>query len=328
MKQKTVRIADIREGDEFVGFYVLKRSALKETDGAFRLEIELADKTGSFPGVIWEDAKTSHDTLSKGVVVKAQGRLGSYRDKPQARIDKIRPAKEGEYDSESFIPSIAGDVETLVSRVNAYVNSLKDPELKKLGELVFGNAHFMNEFRRAPGGSSWHHGSLGGLLEHSVAVADICEFLAAREYGLNRDLLVLAALLHDVGKIRELSATTTIEYTDEGRLEGHIVMGDRFVRAMCDRIDDFPPKMRMLLSHIMLSHHGQRAFSSPVEPMIPEAFALYYADEIDAKLDALKRIMEESSSKGRSWSEFNHILKRFLYAGEREPGGGNPDRDA
>ena len=320
MKQETMRITDIREGDEFVGFYVVKRSALKETDGSFRLEIELADKTGSVPGVIWEDAKTYRDTLTKGAVVKVKGRLGSYKEKPQARIDKIRPAEHGEYDPESFIPSISGDVEALAARVTAYVNTLKDPSLKQLGELVFGNPHFMKEFRKAPGGSSWHHGCFGGLLEHSVMVADICDFIAAKEYDLNRDLLVLAALLHDVGKIRELSATTTIEYTDEGRLEGHIVMGDRFVRAMCDRIEDFPPKLRMLLSHIMLSHHGHREFSSPVEPMIPEAFALYYADEIDAKLDALKRIVEESSSEGESWSDFNRILGRFLYTGEREPG--------
>ena len=321
MKQETMRIADIREGDEFVGFYALKRSALKETDGAFRLEIELSDMTGSFPGVIWEDAKAYRDTLPKGSVVKVKGRLGSYKDKPQARIDKIRTAEQGEYDPESFIPSISGDIDALAARVTEYVNTLKDPSLKRLGELVFGNPHFMKEYRKAPGGSSWHHSCFGGLLEHSVAVADICEFIAGKGYGLNRDLLVLAALLHDVGKIRELSATTVIEYTDEGRLEGHIVMGDRFVRAMCDRIEDFPPKLRMLLSHIMLSHHGQRAFSSPVEPMIPEAFALYYADEIDAKLDALKRIMEETSSDGRSWSDFNRILGRFLYAGERESGG-------
>lgn len=328
MKKETMRIADIREGDEFVGFYVVKRSALKETDGAFRLEIELADKTGSIPGVIWDDAKTCRDTLPKGAVAKVKGRLGSYRDKPQARIDIIRPAKEGEYDPESFIPSIAGDVEALVARTAAHVGSLKDPALRKLGELVFGNPHFMKEFRKAPGGSSWHHGCFGGLLEHSVAVADICDFIAARDYNLNRDLLVLAALLHDVGKIRELSATTTIEYTDEGRLEGHIVMGERFVRAMCDRIEDFPPKLLMLISHLMLSHHGQRAFSSPVEPMIPEAFALYYADEIDAKLDALKRIMDETSSEGKSWSDFNRVLGRFLYAGDRESGGGDADRDA
>jgi 3'-5' exoribonuclease len=155
-----------------------------------------------------------------------------------------------------------------------------------------------------------------------VSVAEICDFIASRNYGLNRDLLVLAALLHDVGKIREYSATTTIDFTDEGRLEGHIVIGERFVRATCDRIEDFPPRLRMLLSHCLLSHLGRREYSSPVEPMIPEAFALYYADEMDAKLDALKRIMRECAGEGKSWSSFNHILGRYLYAGERDGDGG------
>jgi 3'-5' exoribonuclease len=317
MKRNSIRIADIGEGEEFVGFYVVRRATLKETDGSCRLEIELADKTGSVPGVIWEDAKSYQDKIAKGVVVKVQGHLGSYRDKPQARIDKIRPAKVDEYEPDSFIPSIEGDADALAARVAEYVERMDDPFLKQLGKAVFGNATFMKEFRRSPGGSSWHHCSLGGLLEHSVSVADICDFIASRNYGLNRDLLVLAALLHDVGKLRELSSTTMIDYTDEGRLEGHVVMGDRFVRAMCDRIADFPPKLRTFLSHLMLSHHGRREFSSPVEPMIPEAFALYYADEIDAKLDALKRVINDTSSEGKSWSDFNRILNRYLYAGDR-----------
>ncbi len=322
MKNDSTRIADIHEGDEFVGFYAVKRSALKETDGAFRLEIEIGDMTGSLPGVIWEDAKAFRDLLPKGAVAKVKGRLASYRDKPQVRIDRIRPAKEGEYDPDSFIPAIEGDADALAEQVMAHVATIGDPHLRKLGETVFGNAKFMAEFKRAPGGSSWHHGYIGGLIEHSVKVADICAFIASGDYGLNRDLLVIAALLHDVGKTRELAATTTIEYTDEGRLVGHIVMGERFVNAMCDRVDGFPRNLRTLLSHLMLSHHGHRDFSSPVEPMIPEAFALYYADEIDAKLNALKRVVRECADEGKSWSDFNNVLKRYIYAGERD--GGEP----
>lgn len=176
--EDSVRIADIKEGDEFVGFYAVKRSALKEYDGSFRLEVELADKTGSIPGVIWEDAKTYRDLLPKGTVAKVKGRLGSYRDRPQARIDKIRPANDGEYDPESFIPSVETDPEILAQRIMRHVESIADPHLRKLCDFVFGNARFMKEFMRAPGGSSWHHGRLGGLVEHSAAVADLCEFIA------------------------------------------------------------------------------------------------------------------------------------------------------
>lgn len=317
MSRENTRIADIQEGEEFIGFYALKRCDLKDSEGKVRLEIEISDRTGSLPGVIWEDPKPLRDLMPRGSVVKVKGRLGSYRDKPQVKIDKIRPAKTGEFDPESFLPVTECDVEALVQRVMELVESIQDPALQQLGHLIFGNPQFMKEFRRSPGGSNWHHGCLGGLIEHSVSVAEICEFIASRRYELNRDLLVLAALMHDVGKIREFSAATTIEYSDEGRLEGHVVMGERFVRNMTERVENFPPRLRMMLSHLMLSHHGHRDFNSPVEPMIPEGFALYYADELDAKLDALKRIMRENAGSGKDWSDFNRILGRYLYTGER-----------
>lgn len=317
MKNETPKIADLRDGDEFVGFYALRRCELKESDGAFRLEVELGDRSGVLSGVVWEDARQTKELLAKGDVVKVKGRLGSYRDRPQVRVDRIRKAEEGEYDSGSFIPATEADTDALARRVLEFVEGMGNPALRELGLLIFDNPEFMRDFRTSPGGSSWHHGCIGGLIEHSVAVAEVCDFIAGRNPGLNRDLLVLGALLHDVGKMREYSATTLIEFTDEGRLEGHIVMGERFVRNMTEQVADFPPRLRTLLSHLLLAHHGHREFLSPVEPMIPEAFVLYYADEMDAKLDALKRITRECSAEGKTWSDFNRILGRYLYTGDR-----------
>ncbi len=313
-------IADLSEGDDFVGFYALKRCDLKEFDGGFRLDIELADSTGSLPGVIWDDARSQRELLNKGDVVKVKGRLGSYRDRLQIRIDKIRPAKEGEYEPGSFIPSTPKDIDNLIGCARSLIESIEDSHLSQLGKLIFDNPQFIQEFTSSPGGMKWHHPYLGGLLEHSLGVAEICDFLAQKHPELNRDLLVLAALIHDVGKIKEYSATTIIDYTDEGRLEGHIVIGERFVRNMCDRVEDFPSNLRMLLSHLMLSHQGRKEFSSPVEPMIPEGFVLYYADEIDSKLNAVGRIVKKVQDEGRSWSEFNRILNRYIYidSDERE----------
>jgi len=311
-------IADLNEGDEFTGFYVLKRCELKEYDGGFRLEIELSDKSGSVPGIIWENVHEIRQQIGKGTIVKVKGRLLSYRDMPQARIDKIRVAQEDEYDPESFIPSTSKDITILTARVRELIESISDPYLLKLGKLIFENDQFLKEFTRAPGGTKWHHPYLGGLLEHSVGVTEICDFVAGKHQELNRDLLVLAALLHDVGKIKEFSATTMIDYTDEGRLEGHIVIGDRFVSNMCDRVDNFPSKLKLLLSHLMLSHQGHKEFSSPVEPMIPEGFVLYYADEIDSKLSALNRIAEKTEKDGKTWSEFVRLLGRFIFVDEYE----------
>ena len=318
---ENVLLSELSEGDDLIGFFVLKRCELKEYDGGFRLDVELSDKSDSIPGVVWEDAQLIRQQVDKGDIVKIKGRLLSYRDMPQVRIDKIRTAGEDEYDPESFVPSTPADIDALKARVMELVESIKDPHLSDLGKQIFENGQFMKEYSRAPGGMKWHHPYLGGLLEHSVNVTEICDFVAGKHLDLNRDLLVLAGLLHDVGKIREYAATTTIDFTDEGRLEGHIVMGERFVRNMCERIGNFPPKLKMLLSHLMLSHQGYKEFSTPVEPMIPEAFVLYYADEIDSKLNAVGRITEKAKKDGGKWSEFVRLLGRFIFVGMDEEAG-------
>ena len=315
---ENISLADLSEGDEFIGFYALKRCELREFDGGFRLDIELSDRTGTVSGVVWDDALELREHLKKGVVVKIKGRLGTYRDRPQARIDKIRLANEGEYDPESFIPLTPRDINVLTERVTELIDSIQDHHLLKLGKLIFNNPQFLREYTKSPGGMQWHHPYLGGLLEHSVSVAEICDFVAQRHSELNRDLLVLAALLHDIGKIREYSATTIIDFTDEGRLEGHIVIGERFVRNMCEKIDEFPHDLRMLLSHLMLSHQGHKEFSSPVEPMIPEGFVLYYADELDSKLNAVSRIDKKTQNEDKSWSSFSRVLNRYIYANRKD----------
>ena len=324
------KIADIRDGDEFIGFYALQRCELKDSGGSFRLVIELADMSGHVPGVVWEEARELRGTIDRGMVVKIKGRMGSYGDKPQVTVTKIRPAELGEYDPAALIAATPCDVNAMTDEIKAIVDSIAEPHLSELAHLIFDNRQFLDEYTRTPGGMKWHHPYLGGLLEHSLGVTRICAFMAEMHPELNRDLLVLAGLLHDVGKIREFSVRTTIEYSDEGRLEGHIVIGERFVRNMCERIDGFPANLKMMLSHLMLSHQGHREFGTPVEPMIPEGFVLYYADEMDSKLNALARITRETIGEGRNWSEFVRILNRYIYvdtesAGNMEDTAGNSD---
>ena len=314
---ETKLIEQISEGDSFVGFYVLKRFDLREYDGGSRLDIEIADKTGSLPGVIWDDIQEMRETLSRGTVVKVQGRLGTYRDKPQVKIERIRAAEEGEYAPDSFIPTTPKEIPDLLAIVKRFIQSLTNPHLMRLAKRIFGDESFVARFSRSPGGMQWHHPYIGGLLEHSVGVTEICDFVATRHPELNRDLLVVAALLHDVGKIDEYSASTVIEFTDIGRLVGHIVIGERYVRSNCEAIDDFPEDLMMLLSHLILAHQGHREFSSPVEPMIPEGFVLYFADEMDSKLNALRRIAEKSDG-GDSWSDYIRTINRYIYLGRED----------
>lgn len=306
-------IADLQEDDDFIGFYVLKRCDLKEFDGGNRLDIELSDSSGAIAGVVWENAKELRNSIARGSVVKVKGRVGTYRDRPQVRIDKIRPAADNEYKADTFLPSTPKNTDELAAKVKSIVDSITEPYLLKLAHLIFDDQTVMKEYTRSPGGMQWHHPYLGGLLEHSVGVTEICDFVAHAHPELNRDLLVLAGLLHDIGKIREYTATTVIEYSDEGRLVGHIVMGERFVRAMCDRVEGFPSSLRMLLSHLMLSHQGHKEFSSPVEPMIAEGFVLYFADEMDSKLNAVGRIVGKAREENRTWSDYVKIINRFIY---------------
>lgn len=306
-------IADIRDGDEFTGFYALRKCDLRDSGGSRRLVIELADMSGHVAGVAWDDASELRETLDRGMVVKVRGRMGSYAEKPQVTVMKIRPALPDEYDPAMLVPVTPRDVAAMTAELADIVNGITDPHLSALAHLIFDNERFIGEYGRSPGGMKWHHPYLGGLLEHSLGVTRICTFMAGERPELDRDLLVLAGLLHDVGKIREYTVGATIEYSDEGRLEGHIVIGERFVRNMCERIEDFPANMKMKLSHLMLSHQGRREFGAPVEPMIPEGFVLYYADEMDSKLNALARISRETAEEGRSWSEFVRILNRFIY---------------
>jgi 3'-5' exoribonuclease len=313
-------IDELNEGDDFTGFYALRRCELKEYDGGFRLDIELADKTGHVPGVIWDDAQDTKELLDRGDVVKVMGKLLSYRDRPQVRVDKIRAAEADEYELDSFVPTTPKDIPELMGRARAFIESIRDPHLSALGKLIFDNEQFRAEYSRTPGGKKWHHSYLGGLIEHSVGVAEICDFAAGQHPEMNRDLLVLAALLHDVGKIKEYSVSTTIEYTDEGRLKGHLVIGERLVGNYCDRVDGFPPKLKMLLSHLILAHQGHKQFSTPVEPMIPEGFVLYYADEIDSKLNALGRISDKTRKAGKSWSDYVNLLGRFIYVDGSDEG--------
>lgn len=310
---KTIFIEDIEEGSEFTGFYALRQCEVRESGNSVRLELELVDRTGKMPAVVWENAREIAAGLGVGSVAKVMGRLGTYRDRPQVTVQKIRSAEESEYDVTWLLPTAPKDMDSLWEKAERFRESITDPFLRTLIDMIFDNEQFIREYRRTPGGTRWHHVYLGGLLDHSLGVTEICDFVAGNHPELNRDLLIVAALLHDVGKIKEFTVDTVIEYSDAGRLEGHIVMGDRFVRNYCERIEGFPQRYKMLLTHLMLAHQGYKEFSSPVEPSIPEAFVLYFADEIDSKLNALNRVRAKTADDGGGWSDYVRILGRSVF---------------
>jgi 3'-5' exoribonuclease len=211
------------------------------------------------------------------------------------------------------------------SELREFIASLTDEHLQKLLQSLFEDDSIWQQFAETPGGKLWHHPYLGGLAEHTLSLAKLCDLLAAHYKQLNRDLLIAGALLHDIGKIEELETKTGIDYSIEGRLLGHITIGALFVEKSVEQIEGFPEELRRQLLHLILSHQGEGTMGSPVKPMTPEALALHYADDLDSKLNAVERI-RANTPEGQPFSDYIKLMERFFYFGtdERESDSSSP----
>jgi len=313
---KTLFVKDLKPGLEVTEFFVLRKKELKEFDGQRFLKLELGDKSGRIDAVIWEDIDQAYANAEVGEMVKVKGWVTTYREMPQLKVDKIRKAKKEEINWVDFLPVTDRDFNLLYEDFKNIVHTVRNPYLKRLLELLMEDLSFMDKFKRAPGGKLWHHAKVGGLLEHTLKVASICE-KAAEMYDLvDRDLLITGALVHDIGKVSSYSADGFFDYTDEGRLLGHIVSGDELIEGKIQIIQDFPQDLALKLKHLILSHQGQLEMASPVVPQTIEAIILHHADEMDAKADAFSHVIKTQKIKGKRWSDWVHLINRFIYLGE------------
>ncbi|RMD98094.1 MAG: HD domain-containing protein [Calditrichaeota bacterium] len=313
-------IADFHMGDEVTGFYVLRRADLKsrrDNQGHY-LAIDLSDATGHISANVWENADKLAQELTLGEVVKIQGVVQSYQGQKRVSIKKIRKARpDDSIDMSLLVPAVEGEVSKLWREYTELASSLVNPFLKSLLRKFTEDEAFRTSFCEAPGGKMWHHGYLGGLLEHTIGVTKICEKLSSLYPEIDKDLLIAAALLHDIGKIKSYQHGPTFEYTDEGRLLGHIVIGNQMVVDKIREIPAFPAELSKRLQHLILSHQGKLEQASPVVPMTAEAFLLYYADEIDSKLNAFYRIKKREHKEETRWSSFIRLLGQFFYFGDK-----------
>ena len=314
-------IKEFSAGDHVVSFFVIRKKTLltKKSDGAPYLSLEFGDASGRISAAIWEEVSQQNETLTVGDIVKVQGTVYQYRDSLSLHIEKIRKARpEDSVSPEMFLPGHGRDLRKLEDKFRWLVESVEDPYLSRLLQIVFAPL-FWEKFRRAPGGKLWHHNRVGGLMEHTIGVAEICLKAAEQYPAVSRELLLSGALLHDIGKVDSYRMDQGfIEYTDRGRLLGHIVMGYQLVEEATARIPDFPEELRKQILHLVLSHQGELEKGSPVVPMTLEAMILYYADEMDSKADAFQRIRKGEKEPGKKWSTFVNLLNRFLYFGETE----------
>lgn len=317
-------IQELEPAEKVTSFFVVRKKEIKtKKDLTPYLLLELGDRTGRISATLWENAKVFYDKINVGDIVKVRGVVIKYNDSQQLSIDKIRKAEPSDkVNPKDFVRRGKIDVEDLTRQFKETIDSVKNPLLRNLLDRLFSNQGSFNRFQEAPAGKLWHHAYLGGLLEHTMAVANVCETMTKLYPTADRDLLVTGALLHDIGKIDEYGYDPGfIDYTDEGRLWGHISIGAQCIRDVIEELEKeegFPHELKKHLIHLILSHQGKYEHGSPVLPMTLEAMILYYADEMDSKANALVHIMERDEEPGRKWSKYVPVLDRFIYLGDED----------
>jgi len=297
------------------GYFVISRATLRSYSGGQFLSLRLADRTGKVDGVVWDGAEALYPRCLVGRPARVVGRVGQYQGNPQVVVDKLLfDLPEGEIDPADFLPTAPVDPEETARELGALAETLEDAWLAALW-AKFREDPLWEAFCRAPGGKLWHHGYVGGLVEHTLSVCRCALRIAEGYPEVDRDVLLAAALFHDISKAEELRCDTMIDYTDEGRLIGHLVLSAMRIERLIGEIPDFPATLRNRLLHCMLAHHGE-APGSPVNGMTREALVLHHADVVDAHMNAYNREIGRAEAAGRPWTDYIHLLGRYLYAGE------------
>ncbi len=309
-------LRDYEVGESFVGYFVLRRKELRTArNGQPYLIFEFGDRSGRLSGNIWDDAIRMYDDFIEGTVLKVRGIIETYQGNKQVTIKQIRNVNpEDSVDPSDLLPSTDVDPLEYLNELQQIISEMNSEPLKQLLISFMDDETFTSMFLKAPGGKLWHHNRIGGLIEHTVGVCRVCVMLGQLYPEVNSDLLTAGAILHDVGKVEEFSYTTFIDYSDRGRLVGHITLGAQWVAQRSDQIEDFPPDLLDKIQHLVLSHQGE--FGSPVQPATREAFLLHFADQIDSKMDALRRISKDLP-EGERWT-FVKLLGRHLDLGNSE----------
>ena len=311
-------IQEFRDGEHVAGVYLCKQKNSAVTkNGKPYDNVILQDKTGSIDCKIWDVGSAGISDFDALDYVDIVGEVSSFNGALQVSIKRARVADEGEYDPKDYLPVSERDIDEMYRELMGYVGEISNHYLKALLEEFFvKDEAFIKKFKSVSAAKSVHHCFVGGLLEHTVSVANLCKYYALKYPMLKKDLVITAALLHDVGKVKEFSSFPENDYTDEGNLLGHIVMGAEMVGQKAALIDGFPKSLENELKHCILAHHGKLEFGSPKKPALIEAVALNYADDLDAKMETFKEILNATTEQG--WLGFNRLFESNLRATKQE----------
>jgi len=322
-----VFVIDLVEGEPVTSFFLAKQVQVRQRrSGEPFLSLVLGDRTGEVAAVMWEGVEEASKALTEGDIVKVQGMLGTYQRERQITVTRLRKALPEEILPEDYLPRSQQDPAALLARLREAAEEMGEPSLKRLLRDLLADETFMAAFIAAPAAKSIHHAVLGGLLEHTVSVVGLCRLLAEYYPAADRDLLLAAAILHDVGKVRELTWDRVFDYSDAGRLLGHITLGALLVQERIRGIPDFPEELAQRLLHCILSHHGELEWGSPRRPKTLEALILHYAEDLDGKVNSFLSFVEtHPDPQHPGWTQFNKALDRYLYFGREDASEPSPD---
>lgn len=302
-------IESLRDGERVNDIYLCKykQTALTKAGKPYE-NVILQDKTGTIDAKIWDPGSLGIDEFEAMDYVAVTGDVLSFQGNLQLSIKRARKASEGEYEPKDYLPITDKDVDEMLRELMGYLDSVKNPYLNRLLHSFFDEEGFQKAFCFHSAAKSVHHGFVGGLLEHTLSVTRNCDYFAQNYPFLNRDLLISAAIFHDVGKLKELSTFPENDYTDAGQLLGHIMIGAEWVGEKIKQIENFPPVLENELKHCILAHHGELEFGSPKKPALIEALALSFADNLDAKMETVKEALDSVPKNNLQWQGYNRLL--------------------
>lgn len=302
-------IKDYKEGDRVFDIYLCKHKQSAVTkNGKPYDNVILQDKTGTVDAKVWDPNNAGIDDFDTLDYIEVYGDVTSFQGALQVNVKRIRKCREGEYNPADYLPVSKFPIEDMMQELLGYINSIENTYLKKLLQMLFvEDEAFVEAFKKSSAAKTVHHGFVGGLLQHTLAVTRLCDYYCSQYPILKRDLLLSAAICHDIGKTKELSLFPENDYTDDGQFLGHIVIGSEMVGEKIREIPGFPKMIANELKHCILAHHGELEFGSPKKPAIAEAMALNFADNTDAKLQTFTELMESTTETG--WLGFNRLFE-------------------
>jgi len=307
-------ISEIKENESVDSLFLVREKSLGITkNGNAYLKLILVDRSGEIEGRIWTSAEVLTRVFDKDDFVQIKGKAASFQDRLQLNITQIDRVEDEGVLLSDFFPTTEKDIDAMFQALREIGQQIKDPHLLQLLALFWQDEAFVEKFKKAPASTRLHHTHIGGLLEHTLSVTQLVTKNVGHYRGLNLDLLIAGSILHDLGKIDELSYHRSFDYSDEGRLLGHIILGLEKLESKICQISDFPKDLALQLKHLLISHHGQYQWGSPRKPMTLEAVMLHFLDNLDAKMEGIEQFLRTQASEGSRFSRYHPSFEQSFY---------------